>query len=253
MKIGIGIGTEFSRTFGSSIDPDAAAFITAAGITDPTQQSAINTLVVDLKNASLWTKLKALYPNIGGTSSSHKFNLKDPRDLDAAFRVSFVGGWTHSSSGAISNGTNAYADTFINALNNYSDNLITWGSYRSQTGANVQIGTSDLTTYERSAANTLTIYSGGATVSQTIAANGFCQMSRIDNSNVKVNSNGTKTTKALAVTLRPNAKFNYGGTAAGFYSAGTWKLVYFATLLTDSEQDTMSNINTAFQTTLGRL
>ena len=30
---------------GPSVDPDAQAFITAASITDPTQQSAINTLV----------------------------------------------------------------------------------------------------------------------------------------------------------------------------------------------------------------
>ncbi len=34
-------------------DPDAQAFITAASITDPTQQSAINQLVVDLKGYSI--------------------------------------------------------------------------------------------------------------------------------------------------------------------------------------------------------
>jgi hypothetical protein len=32
------------------VDADAQAFITAASITDPTQQSAINTLVVDRKS-----------------------------------------------------------------------------------------------------------------------------------------------------------------------------------------------------------
>ena len=96
---------------GGGIDPDAQAFITAASITDPTQQSAINTLVTDLKGYNIWSKMKALYPFVGGTSSTHKWNLKDPRDLDAAFRLVFNGGWTHSSTGATPNGTNGWADT----------------------------------------------------------------------------------------------------------------------------------------------
>ena len=44
-------------------------------------------------------------------ASQFKYNLKDPRDLDAAFRLVFNGGWTHSSNGATPNGTNGYADT----------------------------------------------------------------------------------------------------------------------------------------------
>jgi len=93
------------------VDPDAQAFITAASITDPTQQAAINQLVVDLKGYSIWTKMKALYPFVGGTASQHKFNLKDPRDLDAAYRLVFNGGYTHNNLGITGNGTNAYADT----------------------------------------------------------------------------------------------------------------------------------------------
>lgn len=92
-------------------DADAQAFITAASITNPTQQSAINTLVTDLKGYGVWSKMKALYPFVGGTASQHKFNLKDPRDLDAAFRLVFNGGGTHSSTGYLPNGTNGYADT----------------------------------------------------------------------------------------------------------------------------------------------
>ena len=93
-------------------DADAQAFITATGISG-TNASAINTLVIDLKAASIWTKMHALYPIIGGSATSHKINLKDPRDLDAAFRIVFNGGWTHSSNGALPNGTNAYANTFF--------------------------------------------------------------------------------------------------------------------------------------------
>jgi hypothetical protein len=98
---------------GGGIDPDAQAFITAAAITDPTQQSAVNQLVIDLKADGVWSKMKAIYPFVGGTASTHKFNLKNPLDTDAAYRLTFNGGWTHSSNGALPNGTNAYANTFL--------------------------------------------------------------------------------------------------------------------------------------------
>jgi hypothetical protein len=97
----------------SAVDPDAQAFITAAAITNPTQQSAVNQLVVDLKGYGVWTKMKAIYPFVGGTASTHKFNLKNPLDTDAAFRLQFFGGWTHSSNGATPSGVNSYANTFL--------------------------------------------------------------------------------------------------------------------------------------------
>ena len=97
----------------SRIDADAQAFITAAAITNATQISAINNFVKGLKADGLWTKMKAIYPFVGGTASTHKFNLKDPRNVDAAFRLVFVGGWTHSSTGALPNGTTGYAETYL--------------------------------------------------------------------------------------------------------------------------------------------
>ena len=95
----------------SSFDSDAQAFITAAAITNPTQQTAINGLVVGLKADSLWTTLDAIYPFVGGTATTHKYNLKDPRDLDAAYRLQFNGGMTHSANGILFNGINGWADT----------------------------------------------------------------------------------------------------------------------------------------------
>ena len=93
------------------LDPDAESFLTAAAITDPIISGAINTLVVQMKADNIWTKMKAIYPMVGGTASTHKWNLKDPRDLDAAFRLVFNGGGTHSSTGYLPNGINGYADT----------------------------------------------------------------------------------------------------------------------------------------------
>ena len=65
--------------FGPSLDPDAQAFLTAAAITDPTISGAINTLVVQMKADNIWTKMKAIYPLVGGTDNTHKWNLKIPQ------------------------------------------------------------------------------------------------------------------------------------------------------------------------------
>jgi hypothetical protein len=108
MILSLGITPKRFAPLGSSNDADAQAFITAAGITDGTQQSAVNQLVLDLKSANVWTKMKAIYPIVGGSASSHKWNLKDPRDLNAAYRLTFSTGWTHSNTGMI--GTNGYAN-----------------------------------------------------------------------------------------------------------------------------------------------
>ena len=104
------------------MDPDAVAFLNAQGNTDAKEKYALNRLVVDLKQAGIWTKCKAIYPFLGSTAAFHKWNLKDPRNLDAAFRLVFFGGWTHSSNGAQPNGVNAYADTFIQPNNVFTLN-----------------------------------------------------------------------------------------------------------------------------------
>lgn len=96
----------------SGFDPDAQAFINVTGISG-SNATAINNLVLNLKSGSYWNGLDAIYPMIGGTATTHKYNLKNPQDTDAAFRLNFVGGWTHNSSGAKPDGVSGtYADTF---------------------------------------------------------------------------------------------------------------------------------------------
>ena len=92
-------------------DSDASAYVTAAALTSNVQKWAVDQYVQDLKAAGVWTKMRAIYPFLGGTADAHKWNLKDPRDLDAAFRMTFTGGITHSSGGMETNGTNGRADT----------------------------------------------------------------------------------------------------------------------------------------------
>ena len=125
-------------------DSDAQAFLTAASITDTTITNAINELVVGLKGNSLWTKMIAIYPFVGGTATTHKFNLKDPRDLDTAFRLTFSGTVTHNSNGITPNGTNGYANTYLIPSTSMTNNN-THISYYSRTNSlsnRIEIGVS---------------------------------------------------------------------------------------------------------------
>lgn len=77
-------------------------------------------------------------------ASQFKYNLKDPRDLDAAFRLVFNGGWTHSSTGATPNGTNGYADTKLVPSSVLSQNSTHISSYIRNTSQGVLLGTDNL-------------------------------------------------------------------------------------------------------------
>lgn len=120
------------------IDPDALAFINAAGITNAIQKIAINNLVKDLKNINniipnfvnfdnpANSLLVACYPLVGGTNNTHKYNLIDPRDLDAAYRLTYSGVLTHNSFGIKGSATglsNTKLNPFVYGLNLNSHGL----------------------------------------------------------------------------------------------------------------------------------
>jgi hypothetical protein len=87
-----------------------------------TQKDAIDALVVSMK-AIGWSKFKAVYPLVGGTAAAHKWNLVDPQDTDAAFRLTFTGSHTHDSNGITPGGTTSdYADTkWVPSVNGTAD------------------------------------------------------------------------------------------------------------------------------------
>ena len=127
--------------------PEAQAVISAiegTGVTlTTTQKDACNQYIVDLQGYGLWTKIKALYGFLGGTAAAHKFNWKNPVDTDAAFRLTFSGGWVHSSTGAKPNGINAFANTYLTSSTELSLNSthISYYSRTNATGTEVEIGT----------------------------------------------------------------------------------------------------------------
>jgi len=245
---------------GGGFDADAQAFITAAAITDSTQQSAIDTLVVDLKTAGIWTKMKAIYPIVGGTASSHKFNLKDPRDLDAAFRLTFTSGWTHSSNGMVGNGTSTSSNTYFNpSVNSGQDDAHASLYIRTDNDQNgVDFGTLNFT---------IQLYGGSlyTRVNQSSYDNigsypsdGHFSISRISSTESKTYLDGSLISTKLSSSIALDNYNAYIGawTTNGISVALSTNREYaFATIgdgLTDTESSDLYTAVQAFQTTLGR-
>jgi hypothetical protein len=95
----------------TTLDPDAVAFSTAAGLRSAEHQLAVNGLVRALKVGGIWPRLRAVYPMVGGTARAHALNLLDPRPLPEAFALQFFNNPTHSEKGVEWNGADQYANT----------------------------------------------------------------------------------------------------------------------------------------------
>lgn len=249
-------------------DSDAQSFILAAGITNPTQIYAIEYLTWGLKYYSLWSKMQAVYPFIGGTSSTSKWNLIDSRDLDAAFRLVFPGGWTFNSNGITPNGTNAFANTYYTPSSNGSLNNqhISVYSRTNNLRNGKDLGTVDvsgtqLTTELRTAANNL---AGGvnslenSTTSPSSSSAGHFVYSRISSGEFKVYRNGstsatfTQTSGALSIWPLYISALNNAGSGATQYQNRNLALVSMGQGLTDTEASNFYTVVQEYQTILSR-
>ena len=239
------------------IDPDAQAFITAASITDPTQQSAINQLVVDLKGYNIWTKMKAVYPFVGGTSTSHSYNLRNT----AQYQITWYGGVTHSSNGITGNGTNGYGDTFLNndvmgqndahisiySRTNTQNFACDIGSWNSKFGLAIYSGYLNLI---RMSLNSNALDTLSNTNSQ-----GFYLGSRLVSNTINIQKNLTQTSTSSLVStpiITTSVKILRPGDYNGEYTNRNLAFASIGDGLSDTEAANFYTAVQAFQTTLGR-
>jgi hypothetical protein len=251
---------------GVTFDTDAQAFITAASISDSTQQTAINTLVTDLKTYNIWTKMKAIYPFVGGTASTHKWNLKDPRDLDVAHRLTFFGGVTHSSTGITGNVTNGYVNT--NWTQNVSGTLNNQaiGVYvrTNNTYTGIDMGARLFNTSDVSLASyggspiigRVNTYSDYVSVSGI--PKGFYQVTRVGGSSQTVFLNNTSATSTIttstAILDRPIYLLALNDSLLGdeYNTNRELAFAYISEGLTNTECTNFNTVVNLFQTTLTR-
>ena len=125
-------------------DADATLFITNAKIDDALTKVAITNFVIQLKNDSLWNKFGAIYPMVGGTPFSTKWNLKDPRDLDAAYRITWNGSPVVQSSGVTCLTADDWGDThFIDTALSYTNSSMSFYSGTQNQVAGYDMGCSN--------------------------------------------------------------------------------------------------------------
>ena len=247
-------------------DSDALSFLTVAGITNLTICSAINTLVKDLKTSGIWSKMVAIYPFVGGILSTHKWNLKDPRDLNEAFRLTFVGGGSHNTTGWLPNGVNGYADTYFNTDDVTSTGLQSFGVYL-RTNPTFAVNTSEAPTGLRSGIYLISILNTSPTLSQlrsgtiTISINGVTgliaqsrssttQWYGVNNSTIS-NFGGTSTLSSETVGTFKLGAYQNSSVIDSFSTQEIAFAFYGEPLLTSEMSDFYTAIQT-FQTTLGR-
>lgn len=256
-------------------DADAQAFVTAGSITDPTQRAAVNQFVIDLKAASLWTKMKYVYPLMGGTALAHKFNLKDPIDADANFRLTFGSDVTHGANGISTssiNGTNNIVDTHFVPSVEFADDSASYG-VMCHTAPNVNsapggsfygsqgAGSTNHPRFTRSTTATLWLCGmhGGTRTNTVTTFTEFLSVSNDDASNTAqtyINGSAAGATFSTSTGGRSTSshyllRYNNNGTVNGSCQF-TMKFAFASTQLNATEQANLSTAVLALQTALGR-
>lgn len=243
---------------GAALDADAQAFLTAAGITDPTEQNAINDLVITMKADGIWATMIAVYPFVGGSASSHAVNLVAPGTFD----IAWSGTVTHDANGITGNASDGQGDTGID------DTDLTAADHglsvycRTNIPSGGQIGNQNTTggfsgffaslgslTYGYLAdLNNVTVSDGGDTLglytisrSSTTEVNFFKDGAALG-TNPKVSTGGTALGSTTIRVLMANGQFSNANLAFAAVHSG----------LTSGEAADLYTAVQAFQTTLGR-
>jgi len=249
------LGKIGSEDFG--FDTDAQAFFdrvtTAGGTLSATEQDAINTLVINLKNYSIWSKMKAIYPMVGASAAACAQNLKS-----SSFTGSFSSGWTFASTGVTPNGTSAYFNTNCN-INGFSSLHYSFYSRTTNTsGREMGVETSNAWDLIISLSGTLYGRFNNSTVSGTNSdSKGFYINTEASALSHKVFKNNSQlgTTQSFGGSY-PNfnvfiGAINNNGTP-NYFSTKQTAFNSIGDGLTDTEASNFYTAVQAFQTTLSR-
>lgn len=201
------------------------------------QKTAITTLVAGYKSAGIWTKRKVIDPFVAGSASTHKWNLKDPRNLDAAYRLTFSGATTHSLN-KVSYGPSRYANTYLapNAMGQNSISAGVWAVGTSASQTHFDLGSYNGSSYfyllaRYSDANAYAHFNTGATgfASGGNTTDGWVFGSRTGSTAISAYKNGVSIGSNTSVaSITPNSfniylgAYNNSGTAAGMAASTTF-------------------------------
>lgn len=273
IQVNSNIVTINSNRLGYILDVDASKVIEAirsSGVTiTPAMRDYAHVICSGLKNSGVWSKCNAIYGFLGGTAASHKWNWKDLRDLDAAFRLSFLGsGWVHSATGSTPNGTTSYASTFLTPsvtltansthLSMYSPVDILSGSYEISSNNSSSQTLSLLINYSGSVYSDQYNQSSGRVSAPNSSSKGYFVASRLSATSHSIFKNGAKldATSTSGGSLPTNAILlasTYNGPTPGYLpSKRTFAFASIGSGLSDTEVSQMNSIVAFAQSILNR-
>lgn len=248
------------------LDSTVSNFLYTTGIKNTTQVRALSYLTVNLKSSGLYDKMLAIWPIIGGTDITSKYNLKNPADTNAAYRLTFSGGWTYNSSGITPNGTTAYANTYIAANNAFlSLNSISLWYYSTSTptvgyqdlmGANNGSFTTGARISTQAGTTTNDNLNGNEIAFQNNTKTGLIGVSRTGSASFTRYSRGVGETQNNASIAAQSfniylGALNYGGSPLEYTQCGC-AYAAIGLGLTSAEALTVNNIVQQYQIILGR-
>lgn len=235
-------------------DADAQAYFTAnTAITSAADKNAINTFYLGLKSDGVYTKIYQMGLYVWSSATANKWNLVNPLDTDAAYRLNFTTGWTHASTGMTPNGTSAYANTFMLANTFSTEVHLSFYSGTQTVGGSFEIACSNgtSTVSNRPAVNAQL---GGTTAinyTTTTDARGYWIASKRSNTDREIYRNGVSqaTLGTNITTAFPNLNIWLGGlnnnNSLSFPSAKQIRFSSIGLGLTDTDASNLSNrVNT---------
>lgn len=248
-------------------------FIAATGISNNTIIAALTALESDLTTAGLIdystpanNVIKAMYPIVGGSAATHKYNFLNPVDTDAAYRIAWSGTITHDADGVQGDGASGTGNTFFDFadLPQNSSHLMYY-THSGSGGGWYDIGTAGgdgnfimVTNFNNGGAHYIAMSDGESTFSGTGTGPYGCHLARRkDASTVAYDFNGTYS------TTRSKSSISYAGAIIGLlgmrlngaplhYSTRKYNFFSIGEGMTDQQAVDYCVAVIAFNTALGR-
>ncbi len=235
------------------------AALIADGVTmDTTMKNAVNGLVIGWQVTRIWHRLAfPCYIAVGSAANAHKYNPKDPRDADNAYRATFSGTITHNANGMQGDGTSGIGLTHFSAANFKHDYLMMMIYARTISNSSLDMGAFDangrLTLSANFGGSTTRINDANLDTADT-AGVGLTTSKRIGDT-VKKHKAGvlqrTTTTTARQSPVLQASILGENGTTP-LYSAKPIALVLYCLPIDDDQELNNHTVIQQYQTALSR-
>jgi len=250
------------------IDQNVRNFALAAQINDTDIINSLDTFVSQLKSNNLWNKFYALYPLVGGTSDSCKWNLI----TTSSFTLNYTGSFNFTNTGISGSGTTSNTNTSFTPSINTSD-WATNNSFGVYVNTNVSGGIdmgaespfpaspagADTYLISRYTNNLAYFFNSSSLTVASTDSTGFwfgC-ISGSSGTNMNLYKNGTSIASKASPTTYTITKALYftANDADGLTnerSTRQYSLSFIARAFNNTEASTLNTIVQTFQTSLGR-